>query len=61
MIQHRVTKQGVVCTPITPALGRLRQEDYEFEARLGYKASPFLKKKKKIQKEKKKKIKKREE
>lgn len=43
VIGHRVTKQGVVCTPVTPALWRLRQEHHEFEARLGYKASPFLK------------------
>jgi hypothetical protein len=24
------------CTPVIPAFGRLRQEDYEFKAGLGY-------------------------
>jgi hypothetical protein len=32
---------------ITPALGRLRQEDYEFQVSLGYTGRPCLKKKKK--------------
>jgi hypothetical protein len=27
----------VVCTPVIPALGRLRQEAHELEAGLGYK------------------------
>jgi hypothetical protein len=31
----------------SPVLGRLRQENHEFKARLGYKARPYLKKKKK--------------
>jgi hypothetical protein len=38
---------------ITPALGRLRQEDYEFQVSLGYTGRPCLKKKKKKPKEKK--------
>jgi hypothetical protein len=32
-----VTSQERWCTPIIPALKRLRQEDLEFEASLGYK------------------------
>jgi hypothetical protein len=35
--------------PVTPIFLRLRQEDHEFEASLGYIASPYLK----TQKEKK--------
>jgi hypothetical protein len=38
---------------ITPALGRLRQEDYEFQVSLGYTGRPCLKKKKKNQKKRK--------
>jgi hypothetical protein len=34
--------------PIIVALGRLRQDDPEFEASLGYKQDPVSKKKKKI-------------
>jgi hypothetical protein len=32
-------------TPIIPALGRPRQEDYKFKASLGYRAKSFLKNK----------------
>jgi hypothetical protein len=41
--------------PVIPALGKLRQEDYEFEARLSYKVKPVLKKEKKKKRKKKKK------
>jgi hypothetical protein len=34
---------------VTPALRRLRQEDHEIKASLGYTARPCLKKRKKIQ------------
>jgi hypothetical protein len=33
--------------PVIPAFERLRQEDREFEASLGYRVMPYLKKKKK--------------
>jgi hypothetical protein len=32
------------CTPVIPALGRLRQEDGEFQASLNYQTRPCLKK-----------------
>jgi hypothetical protein len=35
------------CTPVIPAFGRLRQEDLEFKANVGYIVSPCLKKPKK--------------
>jgi hypothetical protein len=35
------------CTPIIPALGRLKQENHKFEASLGYIVRPMLRKKKK--------------
>jgi hypothetical protein len=34
------------CTPVISALGRLKQEDLEFEANLDYRVRPCLKKKK---------------
>lgn len=43
VIWDRMTKQGVVCTPVTPVLGRLKQENREFVTRLACNASPFLK------------------
>jgi hypothetical protein len=36
--------------PVISALGRLRQEDQEFEANLSYVASPYLKKTNKAKK-----------
>jgi hypothetical protein len=38
------------CTPVIPALGRLRQEYQEFEASLSYIVDPDSKKKKKTRK-----------
>jgi hypothetical protein len=42
------------CIPEIPALRRLRQKDYKFEATLGYIARPYLKKKKKKERKKRK-------
>jgi hypothetical protein len=33
---------GMVATPLIPALRRLKQEDCEFQASLGYIARPYL-------------------
>jgi hypothetical protein len=40
--------------PVTPAIGRLRQEDLELEAIQGYMARPYLNDKKKEGKERRK-------
>jgi hypothetical protein len=37
--------QAQECTHVTPAVGRLRQEDGEFKASLGYIGGPHLNKK----------------
>jgi hypothetical protein len=37
--------------PVIPALGRLIQKDHKFEASLGYRVRPYLKKRKKDKKE----------
>jgi hypothetical protein len=39
------------CTPTIPALWKLKQKDYEFEARLGYITKSHLKKKREEDKE----------
>jgi hypothetical protein len=36
-----------VYTPVIPALGKHRQEDFEFKTNVGYIARPYLKKEKK--------------
>jgi hypothetical protein len=44
---------SAIYTPVFPALGKLRQENCEFQGNLGYTVGPFLKKKKSISKMKK--------
>jgi hypothetical protein len=44
------------CMPIIPALRRLRHEDLEFKASLGYREIPCLNNKKKKERKKKKKV-----
>jgi hypothetical protein len=46
-----VNCQAWWCTPVTSALGRLRQENCEFKASLGYIVRPCLQKKKKQKKQ----------
>jgi hypothetical protein len=46
-VQNKKNSWARWCTPIIPALGRLRQEDHEFKASLGYTQKPCLKKRKK--------------
>jgi hypothetical protein len=40
----------MVAQPVIPALGRLRQEDHEFQTNLGYITRPYPKKKEKRKK-----------
>jgi hypothetical protein len=48
---EKVHKPGVVVHTCNPALWRLKQEDREWQANLGYIARPCLKKKKKKKKQ----------
>jgi hypothetical protein len=41
-----VIRQAWWCTPVIPALGRLRQEGHEFEVSQGYVVRPRLNKQK---------------
>jgi hypothetical protein len=53
-IKRKLQSQAWWCTPVIPALRRLRQEDHEFEVDLSIIVRPCLKKKTKKKKNRKK-------